>query len=151
MSDYEKTVRVSATNETIVRALTTTEGLSSWWTRATGSGEPGGELRFWFDQPSPCVIRVEEATSSSVRWAVASCDFLPDWVGTRPEFTIALMPDGASSIHFQHRGLTEELECIDMCTRGWDHFIASLATYVESGQGQPLGSPGDRARRVADV
>jgi len=150
VSDYEKTVLVGAASETIVRALTTTEGLSSWWTRATGSGESGGELRFWFDQPSPCVIRVDEASSSSVCWTVTSCDFLPDWVGTRPEFAIALMPDGTTAIHFRHHGLTEQLECIDMCTRGWDHFTASLAKYVETGQGQPLGSPGDLARRAAD-
>jgi hypothetical protein len=34
-----------------------------------------------------------------------------------------------------------------MCTRGWNHFIPSLAKYVSTGQGMPNGSPEDRARR----
>ena len=40
----------------------------------------------------------------------------------------AVPVDGdASELTFRHVGLTSELECIDMCTRGWDHYLASLA------------------------
>ena len=36
------------------------------------------------DAPEPLVVRVDEATPTSVQWTVTDCSFLPDWVGTRP-------------------------------------------------------------------
>ncbi len=123
-------------------------GLAAWWTEVTGSGEAGGELRFFFDPPEPCVMHVDEATRpTSVRWTVTDCDFLPDWVGTRPTFTIAPVDGDACDLHFRHDGLTEQLDCIEDCTRGWDHFLGSLRDYVEVGRGMPRGSTADTARR----
>ncbi|MEV6903288.1 SRPBCC domain-containing protein [Amycolatopsis sp. NPDC051372] len=145
--DYQKTVSVNAAPDTLFDALTTVAGLGAWWTRVTGSGDAGGELRFFFSHPDPCVMRVDEATRPSVvRWTVTSCDFLPDWVGTRPTFTIVPV-DGATELHFRHHGLTAQLDCLDMCTRGWNHFTESLRAYAESGVGMPSGSPADLARR----
>ncbi|MEV0069206.1 MULTISPECIES: SRPBCC domain-containing protein [unclassified Amycolatopsis] len=145
--DYQKTVSVNAAPDTVFDALTTVAGLGAWWTRVTGSGDAGGELRFFFSHPDPCVMRVDEATRPSVvRWTVTSCDFLPDWVGTRPAFTIVPV-DGATELRFRHHGLTAELDCLDMCTRGWNHFTESLRAYAESGVGMPSGSPADLARR----
>ena len=45
-ADYQKTIRLRACASDVFDALTTVTGLSSWWTRATGSGEAGGEVRF---------------------------------------------------------------------------------------------------------
>ena len=147
MSDYQKTIHVNAGPEALFDALTTLPGLAAWWTRATGSGETGGELRFFFDPPEPCVMRVDEASRpTTVRWTVTGCDFLPDWVGTRPTFTITAA-DGGAELQFRHHGLTEELDCIDMCTRGWDHFLGSLRQYAEVGRGMPRGSTAELARR----
>jgi len=146
-TDYQKTLRVQAKPEALYDALTTVSGLSSWWTRVTGSGDAGGELRFFFDPPDPCVMRVERATPTSVQWTVTECAFLPDWVGTRPTFTITAVDGGACELQFRHYGLTEELDCIEMCTRGWDFFLPSLRRYVEVGQGMPNGSDEDRTRR----
>ena len=110
--DYQKTVSVNAAPDTVFDALTTVAGLGAWWTRVTGSGDAGGELRFFFSHPDPCVMRVDEATRPSVvRWTVTSCDFLPDWVGTRPAFTIVPV-DGTTELRFRHHGLTAELECL---------------------------------------
>jgi len=98
--------------------------------------------------PEPLVIHVDEATRpTSVQWTVADCPFLPDWQGTRPTFTITSVDDGTSELHFHHHGLSEDLECIDMCTRSWNHYMTSLRDYVEAGSGSPFGSPADRARR----
>src|SRR5262249_38216151 len=45
-ADYQKTQRVNVDPETLGDALTNVSALSAWWTRATGSGEAGGQLRF---------------------------------------------------------------------------------------------------------
>jgi uncharacterized protein YndB with AHSA1/START domain len=150
-TDYRTTFRVKASPDSIFDAITTTDGLAEWWNPATGSGTIGGELRFKMNAPEPLVIRVDEATrATAVRWFVTECPFLPDWIGTRPTFTITSVDDDTCELDFHHRGLNQELECIDMCTRSWDHYMTSLRDYLELGQGSPFGSPADQARRVAE-
>ncbi|GAA4041120.1 SRPBCC family protein [Nonomuraea soli] len=149
-ADYQTTVRAKASPDALFDALTTVTGLAAWWNPATGSGVTGGELRFHMNASHPLVIHVEEATRpSSVRWTVVDCPFLPDWVGTRPTFTITPGDGDTTELFFRHRGLSEELECFGMCTRSWQHYMSSLRDYLEVGDGSPLGSPGDLARRQA--
>ena len=148
-TDYQATIRVEASADALFDALTTVTGLAAWWNPATGSGEAGGELRFIMNAPEPLVIHVDEATRpKSVRWTVTECPFLSDWEGTRPTFTINPVDGGPSELHFRHHGLHEDMECIDMCTRSWNHYMTSLRDYVEAGHGSPFGSPADRARRA---
>jgi uncharacterized protein YndB with AHSA1/START domain len=150
VADYEKTLLVHAAPDALFNALTTTDGLSSWWSQATGSGETGGQLKFLMSDP--LVMRVVAAVRPvSVQWTVTACDFLPDWVGTRPTFTITAIDDATSELHFRHRGLTEELDCIEMCSQGWDHFLRSLRGYVETGRGSPRGSEADQARKAREL
>ena len=148
--DYQTTIRIQASPDAVFDALTTPSGLTAWWTGAAGSGETGGELRFSMNAPDPLVVHVDQATRpTSVQWTVTECTFEPDWVGTRPTFTITPVA-GASELEFRHHGLTAALDCIDMCTRSWDHYMVSLRDYVETGHGSPRGSDADNARRVAE-
>ena len=150
--DYEKTIRVHASADALFDAITTASGLTAWWTTASGSGDTGGELKFTMSAPTPLRVHVDDATRpTSVQWTVTECDFEPDWVGTRPTFTIAPAGDDASELVFTHVGLTDELDCIEMCTSGWNHYIASLRKYVETGRGDPRGSDADNARREEKV
>jgi uncharacterized protein YndB with AHSA1/START domain len=147
--DYETSVRVKASPEALVEAVTSLSGIAAWWTDVNGSAGAGGELRLWFGPPEPLVLQVDAASRpGTVQWAVTACGFLPEWVGTRPTFTITPIGDVVCDLHFRHYGLTAELDCIEMCTRGWNHFIPSLRQYAETGQGNPLGSPADQARRA---
>jgi uncharacterized protein YndB with AHSA1/START domain len=150
-ADYQKTVFVKASSEALFDALTTVSGLTAWWTRVTGSGDAGGELRFFMNAPEPLVIQVEEATRpTSVRWTVTDCTFVTEWVGTRPAFTITAIDDDTCELQFRHHGLTPELDCIEVCTQGWNHFIASLRDYAEVGRGMPHGSSEDKVRRARE-
>ena len=149
--DYQATIRVHASPDVLFDAITTTAGLAAWWNPATGSGETGGELRFVMSAPEPLVMRVDEATRPQrVAWTVLECPFLTDWVGTRPTFTITPVDDETTELHFRHHGLHDALDCIEMCSRSWDHYITSLRDHVERGAGSPYGSPADQARRVAE-
>ncbi|WP_322778998.1 SRPBCC domain-containing protein [Frankia sp. Cas4] len=141
-TDYQKSIRLQASASAVFDAVTTVASLSAWWTRTTGSGDTGGELRFYFNSPvDACVMHVEEASRPTrVQWTVTECAFLPDWVGTHPTFTITAIESAASELHFRHHGLTSELDCIEMCTLGWDTYLGSLRRYVETGEGSPFGS-----------
>ncbi len=150
MTDYTKTIRVQASPDALYDAVTTADGLSAWWTHAEGSGDTGGELRFTMSAPDPLHIHVDAATRpTSVRWTVTECTFEPEWVGTHPTFSITPVDGDTSELEFTHVGLTDELECIDMCTAGWNHYLASIRDYAETGRGHPRGSEADLARRSA--
>lgn len=152
-TDYRTTVRVNAPADVVFDAVTTAESLAAWWSPVTGSGLAGGALRFPMvaDQP-PLLIHVDEATRpTTVRWTVVECTFMEDWVGTQPTFTITPIDDGACEVTFEHVGLNDELECKDMCSRSWDHFVrTSLRELAEGGPGAPNRSPRDLARRAAE-
>lgn len=152
-ADYQQAIRVQASPDAVFDAITTVSGLAAWWTPVTGSGGTGGELRFMMGSPDPLVIKVEQATRPAhVQWAVMECDFLADWVGTRPAFTITAAGAGASEVRFRHHGLTPELECFAMCANGWNHYLlASLRDYVETGVGSPRGSEADTGRRAQEA
>ena len=152
-TDYRTTVRINAPADVVFDAITTTDKLSAWWSSVTGSGLTGGELRFPMvaDQP-PLLIRVDEAIRpTSVRWTVAECTFMEDWVGTQPTFTVVPIDGDSCELTFEHRGLTDDLECKDMCSRSWNHFVrTSLRELAEGGPGAPNRSPRDLARRAAE-
>ena len=153
-TDYSTTVRIEAPADTVFEAITTPEAIAAWWSPVTGSGLTGGDLRFPMvaDQP-PLLIHVDEASGpSTVRWTVVECTFMEDWVGTRPTFTITAIDDAACQLTFNHVGLSDELECKDMCSRSWDHFVrTSLRELAEGGPGAPNRSPRDLARRTAEA
>ena len=98
----------------------------------------------------PLVVHVDEATRpTTVRWTVTQCTFMEDWVGTQPTFTITPLDAASCELTFEHHGLNDELECKDMCSRSWDHFIGtSLRELAEGGPGAPNRSPRDLARRA---
>ena len=152
-TDYRTTVRVQASADAVFRAITTTDGLTAWWSPATGSGTGGGELQFpMVAGHPPLLVRVDEATRpTTVRWTVTECTFMEDWVGTQPTFTITPLDDTSCELTFEHRGLNDDLDCKDMCSRSWDHFVGtSLRELAEGGPGAPNRSPRDLARRAAE-
>jgi len=152
-TDYRISVRIDAPAGAVFDAVTTTEALSAWWSQVTGSGMTDGELRFpMVADHRPLLIHVDEATRpTTVRWTVTECTFMDDWVGTHPTFTIMPIDNGSCELNFEHRGLSDRLECKDMCSRSWDHFVGtSLREFAESGTGAPNRSPRDLARRAAE-
>ena len=152
-TDYRTTVQVNASAEVVFDAITSPEALTAWWSPVSGSGLAGGELRFpMVAGEPPLLIHVDETTRPmTVRWTVVECTFMPDWVGTRPTFTITPLGDASCTLTFEHLGLTDELECIDMCTRSWNFFVrTSLREFAEGGPGAPNRSPRDLARRAAE-
>ncbi len=146
--DYTKQLSLNAPADVVFDALTGTEGLAAWWTPVTGNGLAGGELTFDFGGPGArAVMRVDAAERGvGVRWTNVACH-VSDWVGTTLHFDLAPNQAGGTELRFRHGGLTPQLECYTDCQSGWDHFMTSLAAYVETGTGHPNGSPADLDRR----
>jgi uncharacterized protein YndB with AHSA1/START domain len=140
-ADYQAVLQFDASPEAVFEALTTVAGLAGWWMPVSGAGSEGGELRFDSGYEDPLIIHVDRARRPMmVAWSVLACGFLPDWVGTRPVFTLSPVGIGGCELRFRHHGLTAQLECFTTCRAGWDQYLASLHDYVRTGRGRPQGS-----------
>jgi uncharacterized protein (TIGR03086 family) len=140
ITDYTNSLDVVASADDVFDAVATTDGLRAWWTsRVSGSNEVGGELHFQFEGITEhIVMRVDEVTRPTrVGWTCVAHTGHPEWVGTRPTFRITPTTSGRCRLDFRHYGLAPVLDCYDQCERGWDHFLASIATYAEKGHGSP--------------
>ena len=129
-TDFVSTITFESPIDRVVSALTDPAGLSRWWVPASGSGLQGGELTFLFPVEK-LVVRVDEANRSLVRWTPLVCEPLPDWVGTSITFTLRETEEGGSQMVFRHAGLAQ-LECFELCRKGWEHYLPRLVDYVDA-------------------
>jgi uncharacterized protein YndB with AHSA1/START domain len=136
---FQSTQRIGAAPETVLTALRSLEAVAGWWGPAAGSCDPGGTLEVSFLEGRQRIrMHVEPSAERRVVWSVEGAPLTPDWDGTTIVFDVADDGDGTGAVlHFRHQGLTPELECYEMCHEGWTHYMASLVSYVETGQGQP--------------
>jgi len=138
-ADFVSTCQFKSPVDTVFAALTDPSRLSRWWTNASGSGVQGGEVTFFFGDEK-LIVRVDKANRSTVQWTPLVCTPEPDWVGTTITFTLSQTQNGGSQIDFRHAGLAQ-LECFDLCRKGWGHYLPSLVDYVDAGRGSPYPRP----------
>jgi uncharacterized protein YndB with AHSA1/START domain len=135
--DFQSTKSFSAPPDAVLAALRSPEAVTDWWGPTEGSGEMGGTLEVTFlNRRQVIELHVEPSGARTVVWRVVQAPLTPDWDGTTIVFDVAKADDG-SVLHFRHHGLTPELECFEMCHEGWTHYLGSLVSYVETGEGQP--------------
>ena len=65
---------------------------------------------------------------------------LTEWEGTTIVFELASAGPDRTELTFRHVGLRPSLDCYDSCSLGWDHYLRSLRSLVETGTGMPYGS-----------
>jgi uncharacterized protein YndB with AHSA1/START domain len=137
-ADYHADVTVSAPRAAVFAAVSTVAGLSGWWTTAaSGSPEPGGELRFAF-RDGAAVMRVEDRTPDLERWTCLGHSGQPEWAGTTVTFRLTELDPAVTRLQFTHAGLRPQLDCYGECSAGWTYLMGSLAAYAETGTGHPV-------------
>jgi uncharacterized protein YndB with AHSA1/START domain len=135
--EYSRHLVIRAPRERVFDAIATVDGPRHWWTtQVTGSAAAGGELRFAFTGLDEVMVMHVTASRRpfAVEWACARHTRDNEWAGTRLEFRLAARGPAESALDFRHRGLPSEV-----VAQGWDHFLASLAAYAETGTGTPFG------------
>lgn len=85
---------------------------------------------------------VELVPEKRVVWLVTDCNLnwlknTTEWTDTKIVFDIS-NAGNQTKIDFAHLGLVPEVECYDMCVKGWDqYFKGSLHQLITEGKGQP--------------
>ena len=134
MSSYVKQLVLSATVDEVYEAITTENGIKSWWTvDCDVNPEVGGIHSFRFERLLFNSMKVLELVpNEKVHWKCVNG--WNEWIDTEVLFNLTSIEDGKTSLEFQHIGLTPSLSCYKMCSKGWDDTLLHLKQYVENGE-----------------
>ena len=136
MGDVLFTFDVAAAPHTVRRALTTTEGIRSFWTdKADVPTEIGKMLRLGFpDAPAAFDLVLAQCDDEMITWRTAT--FPPQWVGTEIHWQIS-GGGKASTLAFRHGSFADETE-EGQVAYVWGQVMVQLKRYVETGVAAPV-------------
>jgi uncharacterized protein YndB with AHSA1/START domain len=145
MNHYQKTLFIHADAAAVYAAIATEEGLRAWWTPdCTADTHVGGTAHFRFGGTHKDMSIEQLDTNRGVRWFCTRAHIestslarKDEWTGTEIVFRLTPTIDGKTRLDFEHIGLVPALGCYDLCSNGWNYFLASLQQLVETGRGTP--------------
>ncbi|MDV7339738.1 SRPBCC domain-containing protein [Terasakiella sp. A23] len=128
-------IGTTASANKVFDALTTLNGLNSWWTTHTsGNPDAGGKLEFRFPTMGPD-MEVTQVTKDHIIWTVTAG--IEEWIGTQIHFNIE-ETDTQTLLYFKHADWAEEIPFFHHCSTKWAVFMLSLKQYLETGSGRPF-------------
>ena len=139
--NYHRTIIVNGSAEDVMKKISL---VNLWWKK-----DFSGSTRKWNDKftvpfgESSFVdfIISELVPNKKVVWKVTDC-YLPwfqdkkEWNNTEVVFQL-LEENGNTKIDFTHVGLVPEVECYDICEKGWNGHINDLVKLIGEGKGIP--------------
>ncbi len=139
MGDYHILMQfdIGADAATVHRALSTEDGVRSWWSRRT-DGPTDRQLRVSFpDVQQPFEFAVGRNDDKRVEWVTGG--FPPWWAGTTIRWDLFANPDGPGTrLLFSHRDYAPDNPVIPIVTPAWAQIILRLKGYAETGAAQPF-------------
>ena len=138
-------VGIKANISKVYDALSTVEGVASWWTKdTTGESKIGGKVKVRFlekdgkEKGSMDFEFAELTPNKKVQWRFTAGP--EEWLGTDVVFDLS--QDGDYTIVlFSHNNWRELVEFTYHCSMKWAIFMLSLKDLFENGEGKP--SPND--------
>lgn len=125
-------VPIRASRNAVFRALSTSEGLDSWWTsRSRIEASEGAECDLWFDPDyhwRSTVSRCLPDSTLELRFSAAD----DDWLDTRVSFVLEEQ-EGVTWVRFRHEGWKEANEHHRISSYCWAMYLRLLRRYVELG------------------
>jgi len=139
--DYTAELTVAAPCARVFSALTTPEGLATWWTPiVSGTLAPGTRFELGFpDSGATVELRVERARPYAlVEWTCLSHTAQSEWKGTTLEFRLLERGPDATALSFRHAGLDPTLGCYRVSKVDWRRTLRGLRESVETGGAPPF-------------
>jgi hypothetical protein len=143
MKDYQKSITVNNTDIEVYSAIT--QHIRDWWSDdfTGGAAHKGDKYVIAFGDTKKTFEIVEAVPNRQIIWLCLKAYIdMPalkkkdEWVGSRLIWTIT-KADHGTTIKLLHEGLNKSMECYDVCEPAWDHFIASLQSFLTTGNGMP--------------
>ena len=120
----------------IYDAITTKEGLASWWTTGVDAKPGIGSIaEFKFLPNYHKKMKVTNLVENKlVEWECVYTD--DEWIGTTFKFEI-IPKEGSTDIKFYHSGWKEQNNFYGVCNYHWGLYMKSLKSLIETGEGTP--------------
>jgi len=127
---------VDADPSTVLKAITTTDGIKGFWTsRAEVPEEVGEVVKVEFAvAPAPFDLELEQSDERTVVWRTLT--FPPHWVGTRVRWDVEPR-DGGSTVQFHHGEFGDDAEA-GAVAYTWGQIMVRLKEYAETARANPL-------------
>jgi uncharacterized protein YndB with AHSA1/START domain len=147
MGDYHILMQfdIAADHDTVHHALSTQDGIRSWWSSRTTGPDGSGHLEVSFpDLPGqPFIFDVTRDDAERVEWRTG--DFPPPWAGTTLRWDLSDAPPDAqpgaiTRLLFSHRDFDADNPVIAIVTPAWAQIILRLKSYAETGRPDPFFS-----------
>ena len=131
-------------NASAEEAIKKISQVNLWWKKDfSGSAEKlNDKFKVLFGEPSFVDFVVSEfVPGKKLGWKVIDC-YLPwfqdkkEWNNTEVDFQLS-EENGTTKIDFTHIGLVPEVECYDVCEKGWNEHINTLVKFINEGNGLP--------------
>jgi uncharacterized protein YndB with AHSA1/START domain len=138
--DIVHEIDIATSHQRLYEALTTQAGLSGWYTpETTAAADVGAMIEFKFSTLTTLSFRVETLQPGRrVVWTGAQ---VPNEWKTTP-ITFDIRRDGDSVILiFRQEGFASEYKSYGGFGYCWGQYIRSLKLLLETGTGEPFGSP----------
>ena len=130
-------VGIKASPESIYEALTTNEGLTTWWTNdISGAGAVGSTIKFRFNGGGPDFTVTKLIPNKTVCWQ-HSGNMPESWMGTAIIFQLEAA-EGQTIVRFTHANWQEATDFMAHCSTKWAVFLLSLKDALETGKGKPF-------------
>jgi Activator of Hsp90 ATPase homolog 1-like protein. len=138
--DFHTSIIVNCSPEEAMKKISQ---VNHWWKEdyKGDAGKLNSTFTVPFGDPSFVDFIVSEMVPGrKLVWKVTDC-FLPwfqdkkEWNNTEVIFEISENGNGKSQIDFTHKGLVPEIECYEVCEKGWTGHIATLERFINTGEG----------------
>lgn len=136
MADILHDFPIKASKERVFRAVSTPQGLDTWWTKRSG-GEPheGAEYQLWFGPEHDWRAKVTRY-QQDVEFELEMVQADGDWVGTR--VGLRLEPRaGGTWVQFYHTGWPGPNEHYRISCNCWALYLRVLRRALEHGESIP--------------
>ena len=138
MTDIVQELTIEAKPEKVFRAITLPEGITKWWAnRVTAELKVGSLTEICFDNGEVMKMEIIELeVAKKVHWKVRLAPH--NWEGSTITWDMAQVSEGTKLL-FGHRDLVASATGygIEQTRAGWEYFLDSLKSYVETGEGTP--------------
>lgn len=141
---FKKDFHTSITvNSTMNEAMKKISQVNHWWKQdyKGNAGKLNSTFTVPFGDPSFVDFVVSEINpGKKLVWKVTDC-FLPwfqdkkEWNNTEVIFELSTEANNKTRIDFTHKGLVPEIECYDVCQKGWTGHLATLERFINTGEG----------------
>ena len=133
MADINHQFPIHASAEEVFSAITTPEGLDSWWTlKSEGLPREGSAYRFYFGEEYDWkAVVLSSRLDRVIEWEFTSAE--PDWTGTRLRMDLS-EKDGWTWVTFLHSGWADAGEHFRISSYCWATYLRLLKRYIELGE-----------------